>query len=352
MRDEGVERAGRRVGKGRGMKDDPKVFLGVLRGLGGKALVFLGVLGVLGGEAFAQPYPARPIRLIVASAPGGPNDIIARLAAPAWGEALGGSIVVDNRAGAAGMIATEMAARATPDGYTLLVGFPGPLIIGPLLADKPPYDALKDFAPIALAVSAPFVLLVTPTVPARSMKELVALAKARPGRLNYGSGGAGQSSHMAMELFKLVAAIDLVHVPYKGAAPGLTALLGGEIDAMFAAIPAALPHLKSGRLRALAVGGAERSALLPETPTIKESGFPFDAASWYGILAPKHTPARIVARLNDTLVRTLTAPPMRARLTEIAFDVNASTAQAFADHLRAETVTWSKVIAAAGMRGK
>ena len=302
--------------------------------------------------AAEQPYPNKPIRLIVATSPGGPNDLIARIVASPWGDALGRVIVIDNRAGAAGMIGTEMAARATPDGYTLLLGFPGPLIIGPLLGDTPSYDALKDFAPVSLAVSAPFVLLVNPNVPARSMKELVALAKARPGKLNYASGGRGISSHMVMELFKLVAAIDLVHVPYKGAGPGMTALLAVEVDAMFAAIPAALPHLKSDRLRALAVGGGQRSPLLSGIPTITESGFQFDASSWYGVLAPLNTPPAIVTKLHATLTQTLNAQAMRTQLTEIAFEINASSPEAFASHLRAEIATWSKVIAASGLRSK
>jgi|RhiMethySRZTD1v2_1073278.scaffolds.fasta_scaffold50272_3 tripartite-type tricarboxylate transporter receptor subunit TctC len=299
----------------------------------------------------AEPqYPSRPIRLIVAAATGGPNDLIARMAATPWGDLLGKPMVVDNRAGATGMIGMEMAARAAPDGYTLVLGFPGPLIIAPMLADKPPYDALKDFAPVSLAVSAPFVLLVTPSLPAKSLKEFVALAKAQPGKINYASGGTGQSSHMAMELFKLVAGMDVVHVPYKGAGPSMTAMIGGEVDATFAAIPAAAPHIKANRLRALAVGGAKRSPLLPDVPTVGESGFQFDAASWYGVLAPKNTPRAIVAKLNNTLVQTLTAPPMRARLTEIAFDINASSPEAFADHLRRETETWSKVVAAVGRK--
>jgi tripartite-type tricarboxylate transporter receptor subunit TctC len=302
--------------------------------------------------AAEQPYPNKPIRLIVASSPGGPNDLIARIVAPPWGDVLGRAIVVDNRAGAAGMIGTEMAARAAPDGYTLLLGFPGPLIIGPQLSDTPSYDALKDFTPVSLAVSAPFVLLVNPSVPAKSMKELVALAKARPGKLNYASGGTGISSHMVMELFKLIAAIDMVHVPYKGAGPGMTALLAAEVDAMFAAIPAALPHLKSNRLRALAVGGRQRSPLLPGIPTIAESGFQFDATSWYGVVAPLNTPPAIVTQLHATLARTLNAQAMRTQLTEIAFEINASSPEAFASHLRAEIATWGKVIAASGLRSK
>ena len=296
-----------------------------------RQLVFWMVCGFVAGlapssiiSAAELQYPTRPIRLIVAAAPGGPNDLVARMAATPWGDALGRPIVVDNRAGATGMIGTEIAARAAPDGYTLLMGFPGPLIIAPMLSDKPPYDALRDFAPISLAVSSPFVLLVIPSLPARTMKEFVALAKTQPGKINYASGGAGQSSHMAMELFKLVAGMDVTHVPYKGAGPGMTAMVAGEVGAMFAAIPAAAPHIKANRLRALAVGGGQRSPLLPETPTISESGFQFDAASWYGMLAPRNTPRTIVAKLNETLVQTLTAPAMRARLTEIAFEVNAS----------------------------
>jgi tripartite-type tricarboxylate transporter receptor subunit TctC len=301
----------------------------------------------------AEPqYPNRPIRLIVAAATGGPNDLISRMAATPWGDLLGKPIVVDNRAGASGMIATEIVSNAAPDGYTLLVGFPGPLIIAPMLSDKPPYDALKDFAPISLAVSSPFVLVVSPSLQAKSLKDFVALAKAQPGKITYASGGTGQSSHMAMELFKLVAGMDVLHVPYKGAGPAMTAIIAGEVHATFQAIPAAAPHIKAGRLRALGVGGAQRSALLPDVSTVGEAGFQFDAGSWYGMLAPKNTPRAIVTKLNKTLVETLTAPPMRARLTEIAFDVKASSPEGFTTHLRQEKVTWSKVVAAVGLRGK
>jgi tripartite-type tricarboxylate transporter receptor subunit TctC len=304
-----------------------------------------------GTASSAEPaYPTRPIRLIVASSPGGPNDLLARIVATPWGEALGRTIVVDNRAGAAGMIATEIAARAAPDGYTLLVGFPGPLIIGPGMSASPPYDALKDFTPISLMASGPFVLLANPNVPAKTMRDLVALAKSQPGKLNYGSGGAGQSSHMAMELFKLVAGIDMVHVPYKGAGPGMTALIAGEVAVMFASIGSAVPHVNSGKLRAVAVGGARRSPALPNVPTIKESGFAFDAASWYGIVAPRNLPQPIVQRLHSTLTAILNAPAMQSRLTDLGFEVNASTPAEFAEHLRSETTVWSKVIAATGMR--
>ncbi len=315
--------------------------------------VFVAGLGVQRTVSAAEPpYPNRPIRLIVATATGGPNDLIARMVATPWGDLLGKPIVVDNRAGASGMIATEIVAHAAPDGYTLLVGFPGPLIIAPMIADKPPYDALKYFAPISLAVSAPFVLVTTPSLPAKSMKEFVALAKTQPGKITYASGGTGQSSHMAMELFKLVAGMDVLHVPYKGAGPSLTATIAGEVHATFQAIPAAVPHIKAGRLRALGVGGEKRSTLLPEVPTVGESGFQFDAGSWYGMLAPRNTPRAIVAKLHDTLVNTLTEPAMRARLTEISFDIYGSSPEAFSAHLRREKVTWSKVVEAVGLRGK
>ena len=314
------------------------------------ALILFGV--TTAPRAAELSYPYKPIRLIVATSTGGPNDLFARLVAPLWGEALGRAIVIDNRAGAGGMIGTEIVARALPDGYTLLVGFPGPLIIGPLLSDNPPYNALKDFAPVSLSVSAPFVLVIHPSVAAHSMKELVALAKARPGKLNYATGGAGTSSHMVAELFKLVGGFDMVHVPYKGAGPSLTALLAAEVAMTFISVTASLPHVKSERLRALGIGGSQRSPLMPEVPTIKESGYAFDAASWYGVLAPKATSAAVIDKVHTTLTQALNAPTIRARLTEIAFEVNASSPEQFANHLRSELATWSKVIAAAGLRSK
>ena len=316
--------------------------------------LFAALVAVCSSTALSaeSTYPTKPIRLIVASSPGGPNDLLARIVALPWGEALGTTIVVDNRAGAAGVIATEIAAHAVPDGYTLLVGFPGPMIIAPGMSAKPPYDALKDFTPISLMASGPFVLLANPNVPARTMRDLVALAKSQPGKLNYGSGGAGQSSHMAMELFKLVAGIDMVHVPYKGAGPGMTALIAGEVAVMFASVGAAIPHVNAGKLRAIAIGGSRRVAALPDVPTIKESGFSFDAASWYGIVGPRNLPQPIVKRLHETLTATLDAPGMHQRLTDLGFEVDASTPAQLAEHLRNETVVWNKVIDATGLRKK
>ena len=297
-------------------------------------------------------YPNKPIRVIVASAPGGPNDLVARVVAAPWSELLGRPIVIDNRAGAAGVIGSELVARAPADGYTLLVGFPGPLIIAPLLNETAPYDAAKDFAPVSLAVAAPFVLLVHPGVPAKSVKELIALALARPGKINYASGGTGNASHLAMELLNHVTGTRMVHVPYKGAGPAMTALMAAEAEALFVALGPALPFIKTEKVRALALGGDKRSPLVPNLPTIGESGYRVNASSWYGILAPRATPRAIVGRLHTTLTQTLQAPPMKARLTDMAFDVIGSTPDEFAKLIRDELATWGTIIHTAGLKGK
>ena len=235
-------------------------------------LAFGGCAGIV-PLALAQSYPDKPIRLIAPSSAGGPADVIARIVAPGWAGLLGQPIVIDNRAGAAGLIGTEMVARAAPDGYTLLFGFSGPLAIAPQINAATPYDALKDFAPISLAASAPYVMLVHPGVAAKTVLELVKLAKARPGKLNFASGGTGVGIHLAGELFNLAAGVRITHVPYKGAGPGMAALLAGEVDMMFNGLSPALPHIRTGHLRALAVGGEKRSPLIPDLPTIAESGY-------------------------------------------------------------------------------
>lgn len=311
-------------------------------------------LCTLGAGALAaeHPYPTKPIRLIVASSPGGPNDLVARMVAAPWGELLGQSIVVDNRAGAAGTIGTEIAARAAPDGYTLLVGFPGPLIIAPLIKPSIPYDTVRDFAPVSLAVAAPFVLLVHPSVPAKSLKELIALARAKPGKVNYASGGIGISSHLVMELLNNEGGTRMVHVPYKGAGPGMTALIAGEVQAMFAGVSSALPHIRSGKLRALAIGGQKRYAQLRDVPTVSESGYRFSAESWYGILTPQGTPPAVVDRLHSTLITTLAAPQIGKRLTDSAFEVIGSMPKEFASLIREETATLSRLVSTAGLKEK
>jgi len=302
--------------------------------------------------AAAQPYPNKPIRVIAPSSAGGPVDVIARILAPAWSEALGQPMVIDNRAGAAGQIGTEMAAKALPDGYTVLLGFSGPLVIVPQINVSTPYDTLKDLAPVSLAAAAPYVLLVHPNVAAKTVKELVALAKAQPGKLNFASGGTGVGIHMAGELFNLTTGVKITHVPYKGAGPGMTALLASEVDMMFNGLSAALPQVKAGRLRALALGGEKRSALMPELPTIAESGYQFNTSGWYGPMVAKDTPRAIIMKLNSTLLQALKQPQVRDRLNDIAVEAIGSTPEEYTALLRRELATWGRVVEATGLKGK
>ena len=302
--------------------------------------------------AMAQtaPYPSRPIRMIAPSSAGGPVDVIARAICVSLGDALGQQIVVDNRAGAAGLIGAEIVAKSAPDGYTLLMGFSGPLAIVPHLVRVVPYDTTRDFTPIVLAASAPYVLLVHPGLPVKSVKDLMELAKAQPGKLNYASGGTGVGIHMAGELFNLAAGVKITHVPYKGAGPGMTALLAGEVNMMFNGLSAALPQVKAGRLRAIAVGGDKRSPLLPEIPTVAESGLQFNTSGWYGILGPAGLPRALVTKLRGDTLRALAAPETKERLTALAVDTIGSTPEAFADLLKQEYAQWGRVVKAAGIK--
>jgi len=282
--------------------------------------VWLSILAGLSAGAIAQPapdagYPTRPIRMIAPSSAGGPVDVIARVVAQGLGEALGQQVVVDNRAGAAGIIGAELVSHAAPDGYTLMYGFSGPLAIAPQLAAKLPYDATKDFAPVSLVAQGQYILIARPSLPVSSVKELVALARAQPGKLNFGSGGNGTGIHLSGELLKLTAGINIVHVPYKGAGPGMAALLANEVDFMFNGLPPALPHVKSGKLKGLAVAGAKRSPLLPDMPTLREGGVAFDIAGWYGIVAPPKTPRAIVNRVHVATVKVLATPSIAENLT-------------------------------------
>lgn len=317
----------------------------------------LGVFCVVAGAAhtalaFAQAtgYPNRPIRMIAPSSAGGPVDVIARAIAVSLSDALGQQIVIDNRAGAAGLIGAEIVAKSAPDGYTLLMGFSGPLAIVPHLVKSVPYDTNRDFTPITLAASAPYVLLVHPSLPVKSVKELIEYAKAQPGKLMFASGGTGVGIHMAGELFNLAAGVKITHVPYKGAGPGMTALLAGEVHMMFNGLSAALPQVKAGRLRALAVGGDKRSALLPDMPTVAESGLQFNTSGWYGPLGPAGLHGALVAKLRSDTLRALAAPETKERLTALAVDVIGSTPQEFAALLRREYVQWGKVVKAAGIQ--
>jgi tripartite-type tricarboxylate transporter receptor subunit TctC len=314
-------------------------------------LLLLGVLGGLGGEsAFAQTYPVRPIRMIVAYPPGGGTDIVGRMMGQRLGENLGQTVVVDNRGGATGNIGTEIAAHATADGYTLLMGNVAPNAINVSLFKKLPFDPVKDFAPVSLVAVTPNILVVQPSSPVKTVKDLIALAKSKPGTLNFPSAGVGSSSHLAGEMLKSMAGIDMVHVPYKGGGPALVALLSGQVQLMFATLPAAMPHVKSGKLRPVAVTTSHRSQALPELPTIAESGVAgYEAATWYGLLAPAGTPKAIVDRLHAEIVKIL-ATDTRQRLAAQGFEPAGTTPAEFAGYIKSEIVKWVKVIKAAGIR--
>lgn len=295
-------------------------------------------------------YPNRPIRMILPASPGGPVDVIARTVGAGLAETLGQPIVMDNRAGAGGIIGAEIVARGNPDGYTLMFAHSGPLAIESALHSKLTYHPLKDFAPVSLVASSPYALIVNPSTPAKSVKELVALAKSRPGKFNYASGGIGTGIHMAGELFNLAAGLKIVHVPYKGAGPSMAALMGGEVDMMFNGVSSALPHVKSGKLRALAISTTQRSSLLPDLPTVAESGLRYDTAGWYGLVAPARTPKAVTAKLQASLRRALDVPEMKERLAAQGIDGIASTPEQLANFLREELDKWTRVVKAAGLK--
>ena len=316
-------------------------------------VLLLGLGAALGQHAAAQSagtYPNRPIRLVLPAAPGGPVDVIGRTVGMGLAEALGQQIVMDNRAGAGGIIGAEIVARGTPDGYTLMFAHSGPLAIEAAIHSKLPYHPLKDFAPVSLVAASPYALIVSPASPAKSVKELVALAKSRSGKFHFASGGIGTGIHMAGELLNLAAGIRMIHVPYKGAAPSMTALMSGEVDTMFNGVSSALPHVKAGRLRALAVSSAQRSALFPDLPTVAESGLRYETAGWYGLVAPARTPKPVTAKLQSQLHKALSTPEMKERLASQGIDGIASTPEQLTQHLRAELDKWTAVVKAAGLK--
>jgi tripartite-type tricarboxylate transporter receptor subunit TctC len=297
----------------------------------------------------AQSYPVKPIRIVVPFAPGGPNDILARLLGQRLSAAWGQQAIVDNRPGGGTVIGTDLVAKSPPDGYTLLMVSTSHAA-NPTLMAKLPFDTLRDFAPVIQAVSNPNLLVVHPSVPARNVKELIAVARARPGEIAYASGGTGSATHLAGELLRLSAGVSMTHVPYKGASPATVDLISGQVSWMFGTILPTLPHVKSGKLRAIAVSGAKRSAVLPELATVAETVPGFEASSWYGVFAPAGTPAEIITRLNQEMARGLNAPDVRERLAREGTDVVAGSPEAFGNLFRAEVVKWGKVIKAAGIR--
>lgn len=315
-------------------------------------LLVSAICALLATLSAAQSYPGKPIRMVAPSSPGGPVDTIARITAQGMTETLGQQIVVENRAGAAGQIGADLVAKSPADGYTVLFGFSGPLAISPNVNDNTPYDTLRDFAAVTQVAAAPYVLLVHPSVPAKSVKQLVALAKTRPGKMNFASGGTGTGLHMAGELFNVTAGTRIVHVPYKGANPGVAALMSGEVDMMFNGLSAAMSHIKAGRVRALAVGGGERSPLMPDLPTVAESGLKFNTTGWYGIVAPRGTPQAAIAKLHAETVRALNLPAVKSQFTKLAIDGKGSTPEQFTTLIREELALWAKVVKSAGIKEK
>jgi len=300
----------------------------------------------------ADSYPSKPVHLILPFPPGGGTDILGRLIGEQLTVRLGQPVVQENRGGAGGNLGAEAVARAAPDGYTLLLAAPT-LAISPTLYPKLAYDPLKDLAPIALVATVPNVMVTHPSVPARTLQEFIALAKRRPGELNFGSGGAGTSNHLGGELFNMVAGVKLVHVPYKGVNLAMQDVLAGNVQLVFIGIPAAAPHIRAGKLRALAVVAPQRSSALPDVPTAAEAGLPgFEVTTWYGVLAPAGTPRAIVERLNTELGRIMLAPELQPRLADMATEPRSGTPEAFAAYLREETAKWGKVIRDAGLRAE
>jgi tripartite-type tricarboxylate transporter receptor subunit TctC len=304
------------------------------------------------GNARAAAYPERPLRLIIAQAPGGNADVIGRALAEGLSLALRQQVVVDNRGGASGIVATELVVRAVPDGYTLLL-VPSSFGVNPAVYPRLPYDELRDLAPIMLVASAPNILVVGPALAIKSVEELVRTAKAKPGQLTYGSSGNAGSTHLAAELLKLMAGIDMVHVPYKGASAALIDLISGRISLMFASMPSAITHVRSGRLRAVAVTSAKRAAAAPDLPTVAESGYPgFETSAWQGLLAPAATPRNVIDRLHGAALEAIARPLMRERLAADGAEAVGSTPQALSVFVKSEIAKWSQVVRAAGIRAE
>jgi tripartite-type tricarboxylate transporter receptor subunit TctC len=300
---------------------------------------------------FAQNYPDKPVRVIVPVPAGGTPDVVARMVTPGLSALLGQQLVIDNRGGAGGLIGAEMAAKAVPDGYTLFFSSPGALTILTHLQKHVNYDTLRDFAPISQVAVGPFLLITHPSVPVKSVKELLALAKAEPGKLNYASAGNGAANHLAMELFKSMAGINITHVPYKGAPQAVTDLIGGSVNLMFNSIPPVLQHIKAGRLRMLAVSTAKRSPQLPDVPTVSEAGVPgYECITWFGLLAPAKTPRPILERLHREIVKVVHAPEMRAQLEIQGYDPVGGSAAEFTAFIRAESEKYAKVVKLSGAK--
>lgn len=313
------------------------------------ALFALALLAGLAGTA--QAFPERTVRIVVPFPPGGSNDVIARLLAQKLSALWKSSVIVENVSGGGGNVGADSVARAAPDGYTLLLAAPGPLVVNPSLYQKLAFDPSKDFAPVALIASVPIVLAVNPSVKANTVAELIALAKAEPGKLNFGSSGNGSTNHLSGELLKTVAKIDIVHIPYRGAAPAMNDLIGGQIPMMFDNMPAVRPQVEGGKIRALAVASKTRSKALPNVPTMIEAGVPgFEAAAWFGLVAPAKTPPDVLKTLVDATAKVLTDPDLAAKFDQLGAETGTVTGEAFGAFLSAEADKWGKVVKAAGIK--
>lgn len=316
-----------------------------------RLLAALAALVFLAPAAYAQAWPAKPVRFVVPFAPGGTTDILARLVGQKLSETLGQQFVIENRGGAGGNIGADLVAKAAPDGTTILMGTPGTQAINQYVYKTMPYDTAKDFAPVSLVALVGNVLLVNAKVPAKDLKELIALAKAKPGTLNFATPGAGSTGHLSTELLKTMAGLDLVHVPYRGAAPAAQDLLSGQVQMAIDNIPSALPHIQSGAVRALAVTTAQRWFALPDVPTMAEAGVPgYEASSWFVVMAPARTPAAIVSKLSAEIDRLLKTDEMRKRFRDVGAEPVGGTPEALGRFLAAEAVKWQKVVAAANVK--
>jgi tripartite-type tricarboxylate transporter receptor subunit TctC len=303
-------------------------------------------------SAHAQSWPTKPVRVIAPVPAGGTPDVVARMVTPGLSAIFGQQFVLDNRGGAGGLIGAELAARATPDGYTLFFGSPGSLTILPHLQKKVAYDALKDFVPVSLVCVGPFLLIAHPSLQAKTIKELVAQAKTEPGKLNYASAGNGAANHIAMELMKNIGGINITHVPYKGAPQAVTDVIGGNgVQMMFNSIPPVIQHIKAGRLRVLGVSTAKRSSQLPDVPTISEAGVTgYESITWFGMLAPTGTPKDILARLHSALVKVVRAPESKAQFEKLGYDAVGGTPEEFAAHIRGEYEKYGRIVKLIGAK--
>jgi tripartite-type tricarboxylate transporter receptor subunit TctC len=310
----------------------------------------LAALSLSASPSFGQAYPTRPVRIIIPFAAGGPADFLMRLVGPKLSEAWGQPLIIDNRGGGNQVIGSELAARSPPDGYTLLTTTGG-AAINVTLYPKLPYDILRDFAPISLVAAGPNLAVIHPSVPAKNLPEFIAYARSKPGQLVYASAGSGAPSHLAVELFKTMAKIDMIHVPYKGMAPGMTDLLGGQVQLAFPTISAGILHARAGKLRALGVTTAKRSAAAPEVPTIAEAALPgFEASNWYGIVAPAKTPPAVIRKIHDDIARALALPDIRERMQNQGMDPTSTTPDEFSAYIRSEIGKWAKVVKASGAK--